>query len=447
LPPSDPLLLAALRAAPRPYLLPPLPHDAEAARAQGVDASLAFAIDAARSAQERGVAPAAEAKALFLDALARFIADALAPDTGDPAYQALLLQTQEPQVREFVQLSSFEAADRRAVRSALDAVAHPGKLRGHAEGSSRDALAIVHTLSRQGDWAALHDALQQLPAGAAAQELRALAAHPALQRLLRQDALARSAAVQRYVALCERRGPLAGSAAASQQGRASAHAGDEAERLTVEALRRVAALLDAHDASRGPHRVVRSLRPPRGFPGPAAKAKDEWDAAILRGNDIVLLAEVKASPAAAASDFPRLVRGLERLAHASEDETYAFASADGEVRVSGASLRALGPSARVLPLHVIYCCPAPAEAQPAILGAATKSVLGGEPASLAFAQRLARGESPSAQELAPVWDALAHSPRLRAALHQYDTAQAARAAMLQPRDLLDAVALAVQARK
>lgn len=44
-------------------------------------------------------------------------------------------------------------------------------------------------------------------------------------------------------------------------------------------------------------RVVRGLRTPRGFPGPAHKAKKEWDAAIVRGDggegpaEILLLAE------------------------------------------------------------------------------------------------------------------------------------------------------------
>jgi hypothetical protein len=76
------------------------------------------------------------------------------------------------------------------------------------------------------------------------------------------------------------------------------------------------------------------------------------------------------------------------------------------------------------------------ETQPAILGAAAKSVLAVEPASLAFALRLARGQAASHEELAPVWEALAHAPRLRAALHQVDTAQAAREAMIDPADLL-----------
>jgi len=75
-----------------------------------------------------------------------------------------------------------------------------------------------------------------------------------------------------------------------------------------------------------------------------------------------------------------------------------------------------------------------------VLSAATKAVLLAEPASLAFAQQVARGEAaPPHAALAPAWHALFTAPRLRAALHQYETAAKARAAMLHPDDLLPAV--------
>jgi hypothetical protein len=131
---------------------------------------------------------------------------------------------------------------------------------------------------------------------------------------------------------------------------------------------------------------------------------------------------------------------LQRLAHASRGEAYAFASADGDLRVTGESLHRLGPHGRALPLHVIYCCTAPPEPRPPVLGAASKAVLLAEPASLAFAQQLASGGSPAHAGLAPVWEALTTAPRLRAALHQYDTAQAVREAMLHPGDLVAALA-------
>jgi hypothetical protein len=44
-----------------------------------------------------------------------------------------------------------------------------------------------------------------------------------------------------------------------------------------------------------------------------------------------------------------------------------------------------------------------------------------------------------------VWEALGSAPHLRAALHQAQTARLARAAMLHPDDLVEAVHAALQA--
>ncbi|TWD87205.1 hypothetical protein FB547_103182 [Variovorax beijingensis] len=452
----DALLLAALRTAPRRYRLPPLPADAEAAVAGGTDATLAFAIEAARTEKASpATAPSHEAmQALFTRALAQLIREALAPEGGDPAFQAAMLQAQDAQVHEHVQLSRQRAADLRTLRVAVDAIAHPGKLRHEAAGAVRDALVRLHGLAAAGAWPELAQALAQ----PLAQELRgtgnfgapleAIRSSPALQRLVRGSELLRRESVQRYQALCERRGPLAGSDAAAAEGRASAQQGRIAEQAAVEAFREIAGMLNRHRKGAATYRVARGLRTPRGFPGEANKAKEEWDAAIVRGDaggaDLVLLAETKASPAAATSDFPRLLRGLRRLAQARAEAVYAFASADGEQRIAGASLQGLRPIRRLLPPHVIYCCSAPPEALPQPLGAATKAVLLAEPASLVFAQQLARGEAPTHAALAPVWHALATAPRLQAALHQYETAQKARAAMLHPDDLLASVAHCLQ---
>uniref|UniRef100_C5CLF1 3-deoxy-D-arabino-heptulosonate 7-phosphate synthase n=1 Tax=Variovorax paradoxus (strain S110) TaxID=543728 RepID=C5CLF1_VARPS len=445
----DAVLLAALRAAPRRYRLPPLPVDAEAAVAGGTQATLAFAIEAARTGPAPGI------QALFTRALAQLIREALAPERGDPAFQAAMLHAQDAQVHEHVQLSRQRAADRRTLRMAIDAIAHPGKLRREAAGALRDALARLHGLAAAGAWAELAEAIGQLLAqelpgpGNFRAPLEAIHASPALRRLVRGSELLRRESVQRYQALCERRGPLAGSDAAAAEGRASAQQGRIAEHAAVEAFREIAGMLNRHCKGAATYRVARGLRTPRGFPGEASKAKEEWDAAIVRGGDaggasLVLLAETKASPAAATSDFPRLLRGLRRLAKARADAVYAFASADGEQRIAGASLQGLRPARRLLPPHVIYCCSAPPEALPQPLGAATRAVLLAEPASLAFAQQLARGEAPSHAALAPVWHALATAPRLQAALHQYETAQKARAAMLHPDDLLASVAHGLQ---
>lgn len=447
------LLLAALAATPRRYRMPSLPADAAAARAEGPEVALAFAIEAARHAKESGGAPAAQAQDLFTWGLAEFIREALAPRGGDPGFQALVLQAQDAAVQEYARLATAQAADRRAVRTAVDAVAHPGKLRGAGE----PALARLHALAAAADWPALRQSalalLSQgsLPDAAARATLEALLAGSALQRLLRRAELLALAPVQRYRDLCAARGPLAGSDAAAAQGRASARIGQDAEQATAQAFQRIAALLDAGEDAGAVHRALHGLRTPRGFPGDAGKAKDEWDAALVRqapgasGAQILLLAEVKASPAAATSDFSRLRRGLQRLAQASADRSYAFLSDDGEVPVDGTSLRALQPDGHVLPAHVVYCCSAPPEPQVQVLAAASKSVLAAEPASVAFAQRLARGETPPHGALAPVWQALATAPRLRATLHQFETACAARDAMIHPQDLLSAVEAVVGA--
>jgi hypothetical protein len=70
-----------------------------------------------------------------------------------------------------------------------------------------------------------------------------------------------------------------------------------------------------------------------------------------------------------------------------------------------------------------------------MLAAAARAVLLSEPASLAFATALVHGDEPPCERLLPVWEALAHAPRLRSALHQYDTARQVREAMLHPDDI------------
>lgn len=445
----DSFLLAAVRAAPRRYRMPELPADADAAASAGADAALAFAIEAARLAQAHASAPAARARDLFTSGLATLIRRALAAEGGDPAFQALVLQAQSPEVREHVRLSARLAGDRRAVRSAIDAVAHPGKLRAMPAAAARAVLQRLHQLAADGAWAELAAAIGcQLAQDSAPQPIRSMLegirSSPALQRLVDGSALLGRDPVQRWLGLSERRGPLAGSDAAAVSGRASARSGEMAEQATAQAFGAIADLLNRRGAAQAGYRAVRSLRPPPGFPGETRKAKDEWDAAIVRSDgygaeDIVLLAETKASPAAATSDFSRLLRGLRRLAHADAGETYSFSSTTGGVRIQGRSLIELAPAGDALPSHVIYSCSAPAEARWPVLSAATKAVLLGEPASLGFAQRCTRGETPQEAELVPVWSALAHAPRLRSALFQYDTAQRVRDVMVHPLDLLAAM--------
>lgn len=418
--------------------MPALPGDAQAARAAGPDAALAFAMEAARcGAGSPGL------EDLFTGALAGLIRQALAPG-ADPAFQAQLLRSAQAEVEEFARLADRADADRRAVRTAGDAVAHPGKLRTLDDAGLREKLARLHRIASQEDWTALAGAAAEVETRDAGlrHALHRIASHPALERLRRLAALRALPAVQQYLALCELRGPRAGSDEAAAQGRASARVGDAAEDLVARALHEAVRWLDAHEAQ-GPHRLVRSVRTPAGFPAGASKAKDEWDAAIVRtrgdAGDIVLLAEVKASPAAATPDLGRLLRGLQRLAGARPDVRYTFPCAEGDVTLHGASLRALRPPGFSPPPHVIYCCAA-REGRPPLLGAASRAVLLGEPASLAFARAQAAGSAPGDGDLLPVWHALATEARLRSALHQYDSARVAREAMLHPEDLLAALA-------
>lgn len=443
----DAVLLDALGAAPRRYRLPPLPADGAAAAALGADTALAFAIEAARLAKERHTTPSPEARDLFTASLAAVIGEAMA---RDPGFQALVLRAQDPEVDEYARLAAQAAADRRSVRAAIDAIAHPGKTQAMDAGAMRDLLDRWHGLARAESWNDLGSAIEYWLHGPGAGEpsahaLAAIAASPSLDRLQRCGELAALPAVRRYLGLCAQRGPQAGSAAAAAQGRASARVGQGAEDDTAQAFRCIAALLDRQAQGTAAFRAVRSLRTPRGFPGAQGKAKDEWDVAIVRNDpgaragEIVLLAEVKASASAAAADFSRLHRGLERLANASATETYAFATMEGEVPLTGASLRALKPHGRAWPPQVIYCCSTPPEPRPQPLHPASKAALLAEAASLAFAIRLARADAAPHADLAPVWQALASAPRLRAALHQHETARAVREAMLQPQDLLAAV--------
>lgn len=402
--------LSALRAAGRRYRMRPLPPDLPAAAREGDDAVLALAMEALRTGQATR-----EVRAAFLHALARLVRRAL---QAEPAFQAQVLRASEAQVDEYARLASAAAADRRTVRSAVDAVAHPGKLRGMEPGAMRDALQRVHALTCGEKWEALSQAL------AADERLLALRGSDALCRLLRLEALLRSDSVQRYLALNARTGPLAGSGDAVAQGRSAARAGDAAEAATVQAFRRLAAPRD---------RVVRGLRTPAGFPAPRAGAKDEFDVVLVRDGGIVLLAEAKASPAAASTDWPRLLRGLQRLAQADAQGVYDFGSAEGPVQLHGAALRALVPRGDVLPEPVIYCSTAPVEERTPWLGAAARAMLLAEPGSVEYAL------SGEVKGLEAVWDAL-QQPRLRPVLHQYETARVVREAMVHPDDLLAAVA-------
>lgn len=378
--------------------MPALPRDAQAAAAAGPEAALAFAIEGARRGERD-----AQLRTLFIESLAALIA------RGDPVLSATMLREDSTEVAEYVALERTAAADRRRVRAQVDAIAHPGKLRAASAAEAR-RLAPLHALAQAGDWRGLR------AAGFAG---------PELARLERFDALRASPHVQRYVSLLAAQGPLAGSAEAAAQGRSAAQAGEAAEARVLAAFAALAQWLDAKR-----YRALSRLRPARALPGAARGAKDEWDAALVRtqaeGVAIVLLAESKSAPPAAVGDWPRLLRGLRRLAQVAPGALHPFTANEGEVRVQGASLQGLAPVHDDLPERVIYTCTAN-ETHVPLLAAAARALLLQQPAALACART--RGNEP--QLLLPLWDSLP-----TAVLLQYETARRTRAAMLHPDDLL-----------
>jgi len=94
-------------------------------------------------------------------------------------------------VDEYVRLSAQVLTDARAVRAAVNAVAHPGKLRHQAPVEVQEALAPLHRYAMAGEWSALRPALEpllaQTPADRAESRplLEALSDLSALQELNR----------------------------------------------------------------------------------------------------------------------------------------------------------------------------------------------------------------------------------------------------------------------
>ena len=418
-----PDLLDVIRRAPRRYRMPALPRNAAAAEGAGAEVAIAFAIEALRRGQAEP-----EFEKLFVRSLAALIARASDGSTGDPSFQALVLADQERVVAEYLELAATEGADKRRVRAAIDAFAHPGKWRGR---SMPEGFVRLHASSLSGDWPAVRSAAQALAVTEWSAQGEALLADAALSRLERAASVRNDPAVQRYLALAAARGPLAASEEAAEQGRAAARAGATVEEQTVRAVQKLAS---------GSHRVARGLRPRSGLARATHGAKDEWDVALLRivegsdSYDLVLLAEAKASPSSAVSDWPRLRRGLERLAQVPSGVDPVFGGDEGEVRVRGDSLRAFAPPECGLPPRVIYCCTA-AEARAPLLSAPARAMLLQQPESLVYAGALVRGEPVDPGELAPLWEALSHNPSLRPVLEQYETARSAREVMLHPDDL------------
>ncbi|WP_067273395.1 hypothetical protein [Mitsuaria sp. 7] len=503
LPGLPPLLDDVLRQTVRRYRSPALPATLENARAVGAATALAVAIEHARRALAAGDTPADEVKTLFLDALAQLIDEAMRPlkahgngsngsngsgdsnagregregsegsegkdpleGGGDPAFQAMVLRHRSAVVREYASLSAHVERDRRAVRAAVNALAHPEKTQRRSPGATRDALLGLHLAADEGDWARVSDLLlplRELPDVRAEPSLHRgaerLAGDEALGRLQRLDALSPEALVVRYRALWDRQGPVAGSAQAAASGAGAQQRGDAVEALAAEALKALVLRMNA-EAGAARYRVVTSLRVPPSFPGDAQRAKSEWDVALLRRHDsdesnepggsatfaapahdwdLCLLIEAKASPDAATTDLPRLLRGLRLLAQADVQTSYAFASDDGEVRLRGASLSALPTEEAGLARAVLYCCDGPEERAPRLLNAASRMQLLSAEASLDVAARLEDGAPVEPALLLPVWRLLLEAPAFTSVLRQYATLRVVRELMVHPRDLLAAV--------
>ncbi|WP_431261609.1 3-deoxy-D-arabino-heptulosonate 7-phosphate synthase [Roseateles chitinivorans] len=448
------LLTDVLRRSVRRHGAPSLPISTAVARSHHPAVGLAFAIEQARARLATGMPPENDIHTLFIDALAGLITEAVHATDGDPVFKAMVLRHRSPVVREHASLNAHVDRDRRAVRTAVNDLAHPEKTRRRSPGPTREALLALHAAAKADEWPRLYDALILLRDDANMraepllhQGLERLITNAALERLRRLDALSSDALVARHRELLDQRGPVAGSEQAAARGAGAQQRGDAVEALAAEAFQMLVARMNAA-AGEARYRTATSLRIPPSFPGDAQRAKSEWDVVLLRRHetpepcddwDICLLVEAKASPDAATTDLPRLLRGLRLLAQADIDTTYVFASADGDVRLRGASLNALPTEEGELARAVLYCCDGREVRPPRLLSAASRMQLLSAEASLDFAAALEDGASADAQRLIPVWRLLLEAPAFTPVLRQYVTLRAVRELMVHPGDLQAAV--------
>lgn len=453
--PVPPLLDETLRVVARRYRLPALDTGSLPTQGSSPATSLAIAIEQARGAVARAEEPGAPLKRFFIEALAQMIRDAMRAESGDPVFQAMVLRHRAASVREYASLFAHADQDRRVILAAVNAVAHPAKPQRMLEDGQRETLARLHACASASSWSELRDvALRLLDMPGIANDptfgrgLTKLLDSPALGRMQRLDALASDDLVRQYRSLWDRHGPRPGSAKAVARGMASQQRGAAVEALAAQALEALARRLDDAAGEQGAYRVVTSVRVPASLPASHERAKSEWDAILLRRAsaadestvwDVCLLVEAKASVDAATTDLPRLVRGLRLLAHAHENAVYSFATRQGSVRLRGASLRALTTDEAGLRQAVLYCCDAPAEVAPRLLGAASRMQLLSAHASLEFASTLVDGHPANPQDLGPVWHQLLESPRWRAVLDQYSMLRQVRDLMVHTDDLLAAI--------
>ncbi|WP_313371453.1 3-deoxy-D-arabino-heptulosonate 7-phosphate synthase [Achromobacter animicus] len=449
------LLDLTLRAIPRRYRVGPLPAARSGLEVSDPATALAIAIEQARVALSADAAPSSACERLFVDALSQLIRDALRERGGDSAFQAMVLRHQSPLVREYASLSAHAQADRRAVRTAVDAFAHPGKRRGMPAGPLVDALTSLHAAAAAEDWAALTQGAERLLAAqtsdaatspAISAPLDRLLNDPALARLRRMKTLSTDPLVQRYQDLWQRQGPRPGTPQAAAQGLDARRRGIAVEALAEGAIAAMATQLAQRTGDS--YRVVTSMHVPASIPGNADRAKTEWDVALLRQSagdaaapvwDVCLLVEAKASTDAATTDLPRLLRGLRLLAHADAQTIYVFESHQGPVRLRGAALAALSADDADLSRTILYFSDAPAVTAPRLLNAAGRMQLLSAQESLDFASAMTAGEAPDASALSPVWQQLLVAPRWSAVLNQFALLRQVRELMVHVGDVHAAI--------
>lgn len=449
------MLDALLKDVVRRYRLPADARPLPGARTATPSTALALVIEQARQTIADGGEPDARLAGVFTEALAGLIREAMRPGAGDPVIQAMVIEHRHAHVREYAALSMRADQDRRQVRAAVDAVAHPARLQRMPDGPARQALAQWRAAAARQSWCDVQVGLPRLLAmpeiasGSPLQiGLARLLDNPALVRLQRLDALGSDDVVRRYQALRDRHGPRPGSAEAAAQGGVSRKRGKAVEAAAARALGALAERLDREEGGTA-YRVVTSMLVPSSIPASHAHAKTEWDAVLLRRApdvkgepawDVCLLVEAKAAIEAAATDLPRLQRGVRVLAHAEAGTVYPFQSGEGVVRLRGSSLRALAADEAGLARSVLYCCDAPAEPEPRLMGAASRMQLLSAPASLAFASALEERGEADPRALEAVWSDLLHSPRWAAVLNQYQALRQARGLLVHVEDLTAAIA-------
>lgn len=453
-------------------------HSTDSANNNKAATKLVLAIESARAQLAAGVAPADATKFEFLGALSELIRESLNGSPPDPVYQALVLRHQSPRVREYAALSAKSEQNKRTVRTIVNAMAHPARQQRASSAKLASSLGEIHDASNQLQWESLANRAQHFlswlnaeltisdeSVGLVQGKLRRLLEEPALAELRRMTELHSDNLVQRYQALRDQSGPRSGSPDASERGAESKKRGIQTEVLAAQALQALADRLNRDLTDQiEQYRVVTSLRVPAALLADTRRGKGEWDSVLLYSSDasqggstvweVCLLVEAKASADAATKDFPRLLRGLEILAEASRDATYAFPSREGTLNVSGRSLSTLSTDKARLRQTVMYCCDEVIEGTPRLLSAASRMQLLSAPASLDFATHLVNpplGENANAdlapslqnasalQTLEPVWRELLHSPNWRPVLDQYQTLLKVRELMVHPDDLVTAV--------